>query len=85
MHADDGFDPVRVPAELRYFHCPGECALTLPIGETQITAWRGQEHCTVRRKIEVRADGPNVADLSLQPLQLPDWAPRRSLPICTFT
>ncbi|MGH8236883.1 MAG: CehA/McbA family metallohydrolase, partial [Steroidobacteraceae bacterium] len=76
VHADDGFDPVRVPAELRYFHCPGECVLTLPIGETYVTAWRGQEHSPVRRKIDVRADGRNVADLSLQPLQLPDWAPR---------
>jgi len=76
VHADDGFDPVRVPAELRYFHCPGECTLTLPLGETYVTAWRGQEHAPVRQKIDVRADAQNVANLALQPLQLPDWAPR---------
>ena len=76
LHADDGFDPVRVPAEVRYFHCPGLCTLMLPIGEARITAWRGQEHMIARQTIEVRATGPNVASLSLQPLQLPDWAPR---------
>jgi TolB protein len=76
VHADDGFDPVRVPAELRYFHCPGECTLTLPLGEAYVTAWRGQEHTPIRRKIDVRADTANAAILALQPLQLPDWAPR---------
>jgi TolB protein len=76
VHADDGFDPVRVPAELRYFHCPGECTLTLPVGEAYVTAWRGQEHMPIRRKIEARADAANLAVLALQPLQLPDWAPR---------
>jgi TolB protein len=67
---------VRVPAELRYFHCPGECTLTLPVGEAYVTAWRGQEHMPIRRKIEARADAANLAVLALQPLQLPDWAPR---------
>lgn len=76
MHADDGFDPVRVPSEVRYFHCPGECVVTLPVGNTYVTAWRGQEHTPVTSKIEVRADGANVATLALQPLKLPDWAPR---------
>lgn len=76
MHADDGFDPVRVPSEVRYFHCPGECVVTLPVGHTYVTAWRGQEHTPVTSKIEVRADGANVATLALQPLKLPDWAPR---------
>ncbi len=76
MHADDGFDPVRVPAEVRYFHCPGECVLTLPLGESYVTAWRGQEYTPVRRMIDVRAAGQNVMDLALQPLKLPDWAPR---------
>ena len=76
VHADDGFDPVRLPAELRYFHCPGECVLTLPVGEAYVTAWRGQEYMPLRRKVDVRADAANVAEISLQPLQLPDWAPR---------
>ena len=65
LHADDGFDPVRVPAEVRYFHCPGECTLTLPLGAARITAWRGQEHAPVLQTIEVRGDGPNVASLAL--------------------
>jgi Tol biopolymer transport system component len=76
VHADDGFDPVRVPSEIRYFHCPGECTLTLPLGTARITAWRGQEHAPVLRTIEVLANGPNSASLALAPLRLPDWAPR---------
>src|SRR6185503_18615929 len=75
MHADDGFDPVRVPAEVRYFHCPGECAVTVPVGEAYVTAWRGVEHTPVRQTVEARADGV-VVNLSPAPLKLPDWAPR---------
>ena len=77
MHADDGFDPVRVPAEVRYFHCPGECTLTLPVGRgADHRVARPGTHARRRRSIDVRANGPNVANLSLQPLRLPDWAPR---------
>ncbi|HEX4969627.1 MAG TPA: CehA/McbA family metallohydrolase [Steroidobacteraceae bacterium] len=75
MHADDGFDPVRVPSEVRYFHCPGECAVTVPVGETYVTAWRGLESSPIRQKIDARAD-TGVVSLALQPLRLPDWAPR---------
>ena len=75
MHADDGFDPVRVPSEVHYFHCPGECAVTLPVGETYVTAWRGMESSPIRQKVEARAD-TGVVSLALQPLKLPDWAPR---------
>ena len=76
IHADDGFDPVRVPAELRYFHCPGECMVSVPAGEAYVTAWRGQEHTPVRQQVQVRTDQANVATAVLQPLHLPDWAPR---------
>jgi TolB protein len=76
MHADDGFDPRRQPAELRYFHCPGECTLMLPVGDAQITAWRGQEYMPTQQKLKVRANEPAVANLSLRALQLPDWAPK---------
>jgi TolB protein len=76
MHADDGFDPVRIPAEVRYFHCPGECTLTLPAGPARITAWRGQEYTPARSTIEVPVNAATVANLALQPLHLPDWAPR---------
>ncbi|HEV8332869.1 MAG TPA: CehA/McbA family metallohydrolase [Steroidobacteraceae bacterium] len=75
MHADDGFDPVRVPSEVRYFHCPGECAVTVPVGETYVTAWRGMESSPIRQKVDARAD-TGVVSLALQPLKLPDWAPR---------
>jgi hypothetical protein len=75
IHADDGFDPVRVPAEVRYFHCPGECAVTVPVGETYVTAWRGMEASPIRQKVDARAD-TGVVSLALQPLKPPDWAPR---------
>ena len=75
IHADDGFDPVRVPAEVRYFHCPGECAVTVPLGEAYVTAWRGVEYTPVRQTVDARADGV-VVNLSPAPLKLPDWAPR---------
>ena len=75
IHADDGFDPVRVPAEVRYFHCPGECAVTVPVGETYVTAWRGVEYTPLRQTVDARAD-TGVVNLSLAPLKLPDWAPR---------
>jgi dipeptidyl aminopeptidase/acylaminoacyl peptidase len=75
IHADDGFDPVRVPAEVRYFHCPGECAVTVPVDEAYVTAWRGVEYTPVRQTVDARADGA-VLNLSLAPLKLPDWAPR---------
>jgi TolB protein len=76
IHADDGFDPVRVPSEVRYFHCPGECTVTLPLGAARITAWRGQEYMPALQTVEVRAAGSNVATLALRPLRLPDWAPQ---------
>jgi Tol biopolymer transport system component len=75
LHADDGFDPVRVPSEVRYFHCPGECAVTVPLGETYVTAWRGMEYTPVRQQVDARAD-TGVVNLAPAPLQLPDWAPR---------
>jgi Tol biopolymer transport system component len=75
IHADDGFDPVRVPAEVRYFHCPGECTVTVPVGETYVTAWRGMEYTPVRQTVEARAEGV-VVNLAPAPLKLPGWAPR---------
>jgi hypothetical protein len=76
IHADDGFDPVRVPSEARYFHCPGECEVKVPEGETYVTAWRGMETTPIRKKVDAQRDAANVVALALQPLKLPDWAPR---------
>jgi TolB protein len=76
IHADDAFDPLQSPSEQRYFHCPGECVVTVPAGETELTAWRGQEYAPIRRRVEVRADGSSAVTLALLPLTLPDWAPR---------
>jgi len=75
IHADDGFDPVRVPAEVRYFHCPGECAVTVPVGETHVTAWRGVEYTPLNQTVDAQT-GTGVVSLALAPLKLPDWAPR---------
>lgn len=75
LHADDGFDPQRQQAEVRYFHCPGECTVLLPEGGAQITAWRGHAHTPAQLQISVAPGKPNVATLELQKLQLPKWAP----------
>jgi hypothetical protein len=76
IHADDGFDPVRVPSEVRYFHCPAECEVPVPEGETYVTAWRGMEFTPMSQKIDAQRDGASVVAFNLQPLKLPDWAPR---------
>jgi TolB protein len=75
IHADDGFDPHRQPSEIRYFHCQSECSVTVPVGEVEVVAWRGQEHTPVWQRVQVKADGTNVATATLRELKLPDWAP----------
>ena len=75
VHADDGFDPHRQPSEVRYFHCQSACSVTVPVGEVEVTAWRGQEHTPVWQRVQVKADGTNVVTATLRELKLPDWAP----------
>lgn len=75
IHADDGFDPVRLNEEIRYFHCIDECSVTVPVGETRITAWRGHEYSPVERVVQAAAGSTIEVPLRLERLTLPDWAP----------
>lgn len=74
LHADDGFDPTLQREETRYFHCMAECAVTLPAGRVQITAWRGQAFAPATRTIDATLD--TTSALRLDALTLPAWAPR---------
>ena len=73
IHADDGFDAQRQHEETRYFHCPGECDVTVPLGDTRITAWRGHEYLPSERVVPTGRD-TNVS-IELAALPLPAWAP----------
>ncbi|HKU15225.1 MAG TPA: CehA/McbA family metallohydrolase [Steroidobacteraceae bacterium] len=76
VHADDGFDPQRQPSELRYFHCYNDCTVTVPAGEIELVAWRGQESTPVQQRLNVGAGATTEAALTLRELTLPAWAPR---------
>lgn len=76
LHADDGFDPQRQHEETRYFHCSGECAVMLPEGEAQVTAWRGMEYAPSQQTIRVQSGKANTTSVALTVLALPEWAPR---------
>jgi hypothetical protein len=75
VSADDGFDPATQTEEWRYFHCHGECVVTVPIGEARITAWRGLRHAALRQSLQVQAGEGATSVISFTPLKLPSWAP----------
>jgi len=71
MHADDGFDRSLQPFENHYFHCAGECTLNVPIGAAHLTVTRGLDAVPMQRTVAIKTDGAR-ADITLQPLQLPE-------------
>jgi len=75
VSADDGFDPSTQIEETRYFHCHGECVVSVPLGEAKITAWRGMRNAVVQRKVEVREKLGATAEISFKRLSMPPWAP----------
>jgi len=74
VHADDGFDPATQSEETRWFHCAGECVVTVPRGPAQITAWHGLRHAAAQQGVSVSEAGA-AATLTFKPLSLPAWAP----------
>jgi TolB protein len=74
VRADDGFDPSRQIEETRYFHCDGECGLSVPVGETRITAWRGMRYEAAQRTTQVVEKLGAAALISFKRLALPDFA-----------
>jgi hypothetical protein len=75
VSADDGFDPATQAEEWRYFHCHGECVVTVPVGEVKITAWRGLRHAAVQQSVQVPAGEGATVNIAFRPLTLPSWAP----------
>jgi TolB protein len=76
IHADDQLDPTRQREETHYFHCAGNCAVTVPEGDVQVTVWRGQAYTPQQQKIRVQHGKPGTATFAMQRLKLPEWAPR---------
>jgi Tol biopolymer transport system component len=75
VSADDGFDPSTQVEETRYFHCHGECVVNVPIGDTQVTAWRGQRFAAAQSKVQVQKAPAVTVGVRFRPLPLPAWAP----------
>jgi TolB protein len=75
VSADDGFDPATQVEETRYFHCHGECVVNVPLGDTSITAWRGQRYSAARSTVQVQKLPAVTVGIRFKPLLLPPWAP----------
>ena len=75
ISADDGFDPTTQIEETRYFHCQGECVVNVPLGEAQITAWRGLRYAVAQQKVQVRETPGATAAIVFKRLAMPPWAP----------
>ncbi|HSE11836.1 MAG TPA: CehA/McbA family metallohydrolase, partial [Rudaea sp.] len=71
MHADDGFDRGLQPFENHYFHCAGECALDVPVGNAHVVVTRGMDYAAAQRDIQIKSNGA-TAQIALAPLHLPD-------------
>jgi TolB protein len=71
MHADDGFDRSLQAFENHYFHCPGECRLTLPIGNARLQVSRGLDYAITEQHVTITKDGNTTTTVSLKPLRLP--------------
>jgi hypothetical protein len=75
VSADDSFDPKAQVEETRYFHCHGECTVTVPPGDVKVIAWRGLRYAAAQRTVDVKSTAGAKADISFQRLSLPPWAP----------
>ena len=75
VSADDGFDPATQVEETRYFHCDGECVVTVPLGDTNVTAWRGQRYSAAQSTVQVQKGPAVTVGIRFKPLLLPSWAP----------
>jgi len=73
LHADDAFDRSVQGLETGYFHCPGTCTIDVPKGKAKITVWHGLDF----RPSTTEYDGAGGLNMSVFPLVLPDWAPKR--------
>ncbi|WP_321391834.1 CehA/McbA family metallohydrolase [Emcibacter sp.] len=70
MHADDYIDPKRADHENHYFHCFGECSLTVPQGDINVMASSGFSHRMADEKITASGSRETLK-LSLASVKLP--------------
>jgi TolB protein len=70
MCADDGFDRSLQAFENHYFHCPGECTLTVPIGDVRLQVSHGLDYAFAEEHVAI-TKGDNTMTVSLKPLRLP--------------
>jgi TolB protein len=70
MHADDGFDRELQPFENHYFHCPGECTVTLPTGNARLQVFHGMDYRVAEQNVTIRT-GETKATIKLELLRLP--------------
>ena len=75
VSADDSFDPVTQIEETRYFHCDGECVVSVPLGDAKITAWHGQRYAAALHTAKIRETSGATAGITFKQLALPSWAP----------
>jgi Tol biopolymer transport system component len=75
VSADDGFDPSTQIEETRYFHCHGECVVSVPLGKAEITAWRGLRYAAARHTASIQETLGATAGISFKRLSLPEFAP----------
>lgn len=71
IHADDAFDRGQAATETVYFHSPGESTLRLPVGEAQITVWRGLEQAISRQAVSISGDETSSVTVTSLPLGIP--------------
>jgi Tol biopolymer transport system component len=58
LHADDSFDRGKQQHEDHYFHCEGECRVTLPVGDVRLRVQHGLAHRVLERTLTVAAGQP---------------------------
>ncbi len=74
IHGDDAFDRSLQSFETHYFHSTGIATLTLPLGPSQITVWKGLENQVEKRKVEI-TNTPVTASIELKSLSIPNnWS-----------
>jgi TolB protein len=71
MHADDGFDRSLQAFENHYFHCTGECTLTVPTGDAQLRVSRGLDYAITEQNVTITKEGNTTTTVLLKPLRLP--------------
>ncbi len=70
VQADDGFDRSLQAFENHYFHCPGECTLTLPTGNARLQVSHGMDYAIAEQDVVITTTG-NKTTIALKPLRLP--------------